>query len=140
MVALLRKAMPYLLVAILVAAAYDGWVFYSRWRDKHATEQQEKVQEADDAKRTIDRLGGGQLKILHFYASPSPLRRGTPATMCFGVYGAKSVRIEPLSDELHPAVSHCMQVSPLKSTEYKLVAEDGAGHTATQSITLQVAP
>jgi hypothetical protein len=111
MLPLLRKALPFLLVGIVIAAAYDGWVFYSRW-----------------------------LKILNFYASPGSIRRGEKANVCYGVFGAKSVRIDPPVEELHPAVAHCLQVSPAKTTEYKLVAEDGAGHSAIQAFVLQVAP
>lgn len=137
---LLRKALPFLTTAILAVAAYDGWVFYSRWRDARETERTRQVKQAEEARRTIDMLGGGQLKILNFYASPGAIRRGEHANICYGVYGAKSVRIEPPVEELHPAAAHCLQVSPFRSTEYKLVAEDGLGHTATQRFVLQVAP
>jgi hypothetical protein len=140
MLRLLRKALPFLLIGVFIAAAYDGWVFYSRWRRARDIEQSNQAKEADEARKTIDMLGGGQLKILSFYASPGIIHRGEKANVCYGVYGAKSVRIEPPVEDLHPAVAHCLQVSPAKSTEYKLVAEDGAGHTAAQSFVLQVAP
>jgi hypothetical protein len=140
MLQLLRKALPFLTVAIFAAAVYDGWFFYSRWRDAHETERTSQAKEAEEARRTINMLGGGQLKILSFYASPVAIQRGEHANICYGVYGAKSVRIEPLVEELHPAVSHCLQVSPSRSTEYKLVAEDRLGHTAIQSLVLQVEP
>jgi hypothetical protein len=137
---LFRKALPFLLVAILAAAAYDGWIFYSRWRYAQDAERLRQAKETEAAKRTIDMLGGGQLKILNFYARPGTLHRGGEASMCFGVFGAKSVRIEPPVEELRPTIMHCMQVSPKKTTEYKLIAEDGAGHTETARLTLRVAP
>ena len=140
MLSLLRKGLPILSVAVLAAIAYDGWVFYSRWRDAREREQRSQAKEAEEARRTIDMLGGGQLKILNFYASPGAIRRGEHASICYGVYGAKSVRIEPPVKELYPAISYCLQVSPSKSTEYKLVAEDDSDHTATQSLMLRVAP
>ena len=140
MLPLLRKALPILFVATLAAVAYDGWFFYSRWHDARETERMRQAEEAKEARRTIDLLGGGQLTILNFYATPGTIRRGGRANICYGVYGAKSVRIEPPLEELHPAIAHCFQVSPSKSTEYKLFVEDGSGHTATQSFTLQVAP
>src|SRR3954451_14719240 len=136
----LRKALPFLSIVIIAAAAYDGWRFYSRWNDARETERRNLAKEADNARQTIDRLGGGQLKILSFYGSPGAIRRGEHANICYGVYGAKSVRIEPPVEELRPAVSHCLQVSPSKSTEYKLVAEDNLGHIVTQSLVLQVEP
>jgi len=52
--------------------------------------------------------------------------------------GAKIVRMEPAAKELYPAFSHCIQVSPRADTEYKLFAEDGAGHGTTAHVTLKV--
>ena len=140
MIPLLRKALPYLTVATIIAAAYDGWFFYSRWRDAREWKAVSKAQESEAARRTIDMLGGGQLKILNFYPNPAAIRRGDHANICYGVYGAKSVRIEPPVEALHPAVAHCLQVTPSRSTEYRLVAEDGSGHSASQRFVLRVAP
>jgi hypothetical protein len=50
------------------------------------------------------------------------------------------VRIEPEVGDLHPALSYCLEVAPRKETEYKLTAEDGAGHTATASLAIKVVP
>ncbi len=140
MISLFRKSLPFLTVGIVAAVAYDGWLFYSRWRDAREGERASREKETEEARRTIDMLGGGHLKILHFYASPGAIRRGEHASICYGVYGAKSVRIDPPVEELHPAVARCLQVSPSTSTEYKLVAEDGMGHTASQGFVLQVVP
>jgi hypothetical protein len=140
MLSLVRKALPYLTVATILAAAYDGWLFYSRWRDAREWKEARRAQESDAARRTIDMLGGGPLKILSFYPSPAAIRRGDHSNICYGVYGAKSVRIEPPVEALHPAVAHCLQVTPSRSTEYRLVAEDRSGHSASQSFMLRVAP
>jgi hypothetical protein len=140
MVPLLRKCLPFLAVAVFGAAAYDGWFFYSRWRDVRDVERKSQAKEAEEARRTIDMLGGGRLKILNFYARPGTIRRGEHANICYGVYGAKSVRIEPPVEVLHPAVAHCSQVAPSRTTEYKLVAEDSLGNTATERFVLRVAP
>jgi hypothetical protein len=56
------------------------------------------------------------------------------------VNAAQTVRIDPPVEQLHPAVSHCLQVTPERNTEYKLTASDSAGHTLSQSLTIQVAP
>jgi hypothetical protein len=138
--ALLRKSLPFLTAGIIAAVAYDGWLFYSRWRDAREAERERREMEADAARRTIEMLGGGRLKILHFLASPGVIRRGEHANICYGVYGAKSLRIEPPVEVLHPAVARCLQVTPSTTTEYKLVAEDGMGHTASQSLVLRVVP
>ena len=132
--------MPLLALATLCAALYDGWIFYGRWRDRREGERQEKVAEAERARKTIDMLGGGNLRILNFYASPGEIKKGEHANICYGVYGAQSVRIEPLSEALHPAVSYCLQVSPAADTSYTLVADDGKGHSVKQSFELHVKP
>jgi hypothetical protein len=138
MVALLRKAAPFLLVAILAIGLYDGRIFYSRWRYTRDQERATKAMEAEEARRTITMLGGGKLKILEFQSVPGSIRKGERAIICYGVYGAKSVRIEPPVEALKPAVSHCLQVSPSVNTEYALVAEDDSGHSATERLTIQV--
>jgi hypothetical protein len=134
----LRKLLPLLTVALLGFAAYDGWFFYKRWNDRREAVRQQKAYEAEQARRTIDSLGGGELKILNFYASPPSIPSGGHANLCYGVYGATSVKIEPFVEELHPAVSHCFAASPSRTTEYKLTAVDAAGHTASQTVTVQV--
>ena len=136
----LRLALPILTVVIGVAGLYDGWIFYSRWSSARAVEQERVRAEAERARRTIDLLGGDQLKILSFYAAPPVIQRGQATSICFGVNGATKVRIEPpIVEDLHPSLSRCFQVAPRKDTEYKLTAEDAAGHSVTQSMTIRIA-
>lgn len=136
----LRRVLPYLTVAVVIAIAFDGWIFYSRWNDAREARKAEQLKESQDARRELELLGGDRLKILDFYATPGAIRRGQRATICYGVNAADHVRIDPPVEELHPAVSHCLQVAPLRDTDYKLVAEDRAGHTATESLSIKVAP
>jgi hypothetical protein len=140
MIGLLRRSLPYLAIVIVLAIAYDGWVFYSRWRGVRDAEKAGAAKEAEDARRVVDALGGDRLKILDFYASPARIRRGQMASICYGVNAAESVRLDPPVEALHPAVSHCFEVAPLHDTEYKLTIADYAGHTLTQSLAIQVAP
>jgi hypothetical protein len=138
-IGLLRRLLPLLSIGVLAAVIYDGWIFYSRWRSVREGEQARQAEETRRARQTIDLMGGTGFRIINFYASPQVIRRGTPTQICFGVYGAQRVRIDPpIVADLHPAVSYCHQVVPLKDTEYKLIAEDGAGHTAAASLTITV--
>lgn len=137
---IIKRALPYLALAILAGMLYDAYVFYDRWSGNRLAEQVRAGKEAEEAKKTYDALGGGQFKILNFYASPGAIRPGDHASICFGVSGAKTVRLEPNVQPLYPAVTHCFQVAPRKTTEYKLIAEDGKGHTAAESFVLQVVP
>lgn len=135
---LLRRMLPLLSIAVIVIALYDVWIFYSRWRDARNAERARAAKERQEARETLDRLGGGGLKILSFSASPAVIRRGSHAILCFGVSGATSVRIEPPVEPLRPALSRCLEVSPSGDTTYKLIAEDGSGKTVTQSLAIKV--
>jgi len=114
--------------------------FYQRWRDARAGAKAVAAKEAQDDRRAVDALGGDRLKILDFYASPPTVRRGQPATICYGVNAAQTVRIDPPVEQLHPAASHCLQVTPQRNTEYKLTVADSSGHTLSQSLTIEVTP
>ncbi len=139
-VAWLRRALPILSIAILIGLVYDGSIFYGRWRDARSGEKAQAAKEAQDDRSIVDALGGDHLKILDFYASPSRVRRGQTSTICYGVNAAQSVRIDPPVEQLHPAVSHCLQVTPQRNTDYKLTIADAAGHTLSQSLTIEVTP
>lgn len=137
---LLRKLMPFTGVAILIAALYVGYTFYSRASQAREYERSRADKEAADARRTVDLLGGGKFKILNFYAAQPAIKRGSTATLCYGTSEAKNVKINPPVEELHPAISHCLQVTPKKTTDYALTADDGAGHTDTKTLTVSVIP
>jgi len=139
-VPLLRRLLPLLSVAVLAAVVYDGWIFYSRWSGARDAERARQAEEARRARQTIDLMGGTDFRIINFYAVPQTIRRGSQARICYGVYGAKRVRVEPAVEDLHPGVSYCLQVAPRKDTAYKLIAEDGAGHSATASLVIKVVP
>ena len=132
--------MAFLSVAVLLALLYDGWVFYSRWSLARRVRQERAAKEARDARQVLDRMGGSQLKILGFYAQPPVIRRGGEARLCYSVANAATARIEPPAGDVYPAFSRCLQVSPRGTTEYKLYAEDGAGHAASETFTLRVEP
>jgi len=139
-VALFKRLLPLLTIAVVAGVGYDGCVFYNRWRDTRDADKARASKEAQDDRRTVDALGGDRLKILDFYASPETIRRGQPATICYGVNAAQSVRLDPPVEQLHPAYSHCFQVAPLHDTDYKLTVADRAGHTLTQNLSIHVVP
>ncbi|MGC1619055.1 MAG: hypothetical protein WA765_11270, partial [Candidatus Acidiferrum sp.] len=83
-------------------------------------------------------MGGKEFTILDFYASPKVIRRGESAQLCYGVSNAKSVKLEPQTQAVWPSLAHCVDVSPRKTTTYTLTIEDGAAHTRSESIDLNV--
>jgi hypothetical protein len=134
----MRRVVFWLSLVILVALIYDGWIFYSRRTGNREAVQVQADKEVNQERKTIDAYGGGGLKILSFYAAPGTIARGGHTSLCYSVTGAKTVRMEPAVDAVWPALTRCVQVSPKKDTEYKLIAEDEAGHSVTQSIAVAV--
>jgi hypothetical protein len=135
---LIRRIRPLIGVLIAAGVIYDGAVFYSRWNDARQAKQDQADAEANHDQRVVDALGGDGLRIIAFYANPRIISRGGRIEICYGVTGAKTVRIEPAVGEVWPALSRCMRASPERDTLYRLVAEDGAGHSATQSLPVKV--
>ena len=134
----IRRALPWLTVALGLAVAYDGWIFYSRWQRNRDTERARSEQQAQQAQRTLELLGGGDLHIRNFYVFPPAIESGRQATLCYSVIGAKRVRVEPAIAELHPALNYCFAAMARRTTDYELVAEDDSGHTARARVTLKV--
>jgi hypothetical protein len=86
----------------------------------------------------VEQLGGKEFRILSFYASPTVIRRGQTAQLCYGVVNARSVKLEPQEQPVWPSVAHCVDVSPSKSITYTLTIEDGAGKTQSQDVEIKV--
>jgi len=136
---LIRKLLPFSTAAVVIALLYVGWIFYSRWQENRRAEEEASAAKAAEARRTIEQFGGGQLTILNFYATPATIRHGEKAQLCYGVANAKIVRLDPpASENIWPSISHCVEVAPSRDTSYTLTAQDAAGHSATQTLILQV--
>src|SRR5229473_7779362 len=87
-----------LVIVVLVV----GWVLFSRWQEnrtieKHAKEERTLKQQEQD-RITLEQLGGKELAIQNFYASPGAVRHGETVQLCYGVANAKTVKLEPQSN------------------------------------------
>lgn len=133
---LLQRALPYTFAAVLVAMTYAGVTIYSRQAENHRFEEEAARKKLLFDQKTLNMIGS-DLKITAFYA-PSEVHAGQTALICYGVVNAKSVRIEPPIESLTPSLSRCIQAAPRKTTEYTLTAENGAGHSVTQTIVVKV--
>ena len=78
--------------ALVILLCYVGWIFYSRWHENHAINEEvtaeRKEKDQRDAAATVESLGGSEFKIISFYASPGDIHRGDTVTMCYGVSDA----------------------------------------------------
>jgi hypothetical protein len=123
---------------ILIAATYVGWTFYSRWSYERDAKKSAETQELERARKDVELNGGISLKILSLSGSTGLITKGQSAQLCYGVANAKNVRFEPVIDNVWPSLSRCVDVSPNTTTTYTLTADDGAGHSQTAHVTIQV--
>lgn len=129
-------------MVLAIAALIVFWIFFSRWWQNRSIEYREKAaaaskQRADD-QATLEQMGGKELAIQTFYASPGEIRRGQSVQLCYGVANAKTVKLEPQSNPVWPSYSRCVNDSPAKTTTYTLTVADATGNTKSQSLTVQV--
>jgi hypothetical protein len=79
-------------------------------------------------------------RITQFWAVDPNLPRGETTRLCYGVEDASAVRIEPDVKHLYPALTHCFEVAPQRTTTYKLIAQGADGSAAVQSVTVRLGP
>ena len=123
---------------MVLAALYSGWIFYSRRQIAAEAERQLQQKKADEDRRVVAEFGGDQLKILSFGATTGEVPPGGRVVLCYGVSNATEVKIEPGVEPIKPAVSHCLDVFPKKTTTYTLKAEDARGNSKSATLTIRV--
>ena len=72
----------------------------------------------------VEHLGGKDLAIQSFYASPGAIHAGETVQLCYDVANATAVTLKPQSNAVWPSRSRCVEVSPSKSTTYTLTITD----------------
>jgi hypothetical protein len=119
-----------------------GWIMVSRWLENRGIEkgaQEERTLKQQEQDRlTVEQLGGKELAIQNFYASPGEIRRGETVQICYGVANAKTVTLEPQSNPVWPSYSRCVDVKPTKTTTYTLTIADTTGNTKNQTLEVKV--
>ena len=125
-----------------MVALVVGWIFFSRWWQNRAFEHRvreertEKQREQDRA--DLEQMGGKELAIQTFYATPGEIHRGQSVQLCYGVANAKTVKLEPQSNPVWPSYSRCVEVSPAKTTTYTLTITGASGDSKSQSLVVTV--
>jgi hypothetical protein len=79
-----------------------------------------------------------ELKILHLYATPDTITKGSSATLCYGVDNASIVMVDPPVTQLSPALNRCFSVMPNRTTIYKLTASGTGGAEISRRVTVKV--
>jgi hypothetical protein len=135
----LRAILPYTTVAMVIAALYVAWTFYSRHEANRAAVEAIHNKRAEQNKQFVnDVYGSGEVKFTTMTADSGVLTPGQTTQLCYGVVNAKAVKVDPPIEPLKPSYHHCFEVGPKKTTTYTITADDGAGHTRSESLTIQV--
>jgi type II secretory pathway pseudopilin PulG len=136
-----RNPLVYTSLLILIVAAYVGWILLARHQAnrayEHRAEQAQAQRQRENDQAAIEQLGGTDLAIQMLYATPR-IRRGETAQVCYGVANAKTVTLQPPSGEMWPSHNRCVDVKPLKTTTYTLVATATDGKSVSQQVTVEV--
>jgi hypothetical protein len=135
----LAAILPYTTVAVIIAALYVAWTFYSRHEANVKSQQDLAAQQAEQRQREAQTIfGSGGLSFRTWSADKGVVAAGEVAHICYGIVDAKTVKIDPPVEQLKPSYLHCFEVRPQKTTTYTITAADAAGHTASQQLTIQV--
>jgi hypothetical protein len=137
-----KNPLLYSSIALGIALLVVAWILYARWEENRLIERrarEEKSQkQAESDRLTLEQLGGKELAIQNFYASPGAIRRGETVALCYGVANAKTVKLEPQTNPVWPSHARCVDVSPTRDTTYTLTIADAAGNTQTQTLDVKV--
>jgi hypothetical protein len=137
-----KNPLLYSSMLVGIVLLFVVWTLFSRWQDNHAMErrarEEKSRQQLESDRMTLERLGGKELAIQNFYASPGAIHRGESVQLCYGVANAKTVTLEPQPNAVWPSYARCVSVSPARSTTYTLTISDASGNTKTQSLQVTV--
>ena len=135
---------PLLYSSLLVGTALLVvlWILYSRWQENRSIERRTREETArkqlESDRIALEQLGGKELAIQSFYASPGAIHKGESVQLCYGVANAKAVKLEPQPNAVWPSYARCVSVLPAKTTEYTLTISDASGNTKSQSLQVNV--
>lgn len=139
---ILKNPMVYTSIALVIVVLVVGWILVSRWMENRGIERRAReertLKQQEQDRITVEQLGGKELAIQNFYATPGLARRGETVQICYGVANAKTVTLEPQSNPVWPSYARCVDVKPTKTTTYTLTIADVSGNTKTQTLEVKV--
>ena len=137
-----KNPLLYSSMLVGIVLLFTVWTLFSRWQQNLAIERRSREeksrQQLENDRIALEQLGGKELAIQTFYASPGAIRKGESAQLCYGVANAKTVKLEPQPNAVWPSYARCVSVSPAKNTTYTLTIIDAVGNTKSQSLQVTV--
>jgi cytochrome oxidase Cu insertion factor (SCO1/SenC/PrrC family) len=137
-----KNPLLYSSMLVGIVLLFVVWTLLSRWQENLAIErrarEEKSRQQLESDRATLEQLGGKELAIQNFYASPGAIHKGQSVQLCYGVANAKTVTLEPQPNAVWPSYARCVSVSPARTTTYTLTIGDASGNTKTQSLQVTV--
>lgn len=138
----LKNPLLYSSVVVGIAVLVVSSILFSRWQENRSIERRARDENSrkqlENDRVALEQLGGKDLAIQSFYASPGVIRKGESVQLCYGVANAKTVKLEPQQNAVWPSHARCVDVSPQKTTTYTLTVSDAAGNVQAQSLQVKV--
>lgn len=136
----LAALLPFTTVALILAALYVAWTFYSRHESARQEQEAIETKQREAEKRKADLiLGSGEVKFTTFSADNGLLKSGETTRLCYGVVNATTLKIDPpVGEPVKPTNRHCVEIAPKQTTTYTITASNDKGDTKTSSLTVQV--
>lgn len=135
----LRAILPYTTVAVVIAAIYVAWTFYSRAESNRKAQQAIAAQQEQARKDQVEQIyGSGEIKFTTFGADSAVLNPGEHTELCYGVLNAKTVKLDPPVEQAKPTYHHCVDIAPKQTTTYTITAADSKGNSKSESVTIRV--
>lgn len=135
----LQAILPYTTIALIIAVLYVAWTFYSRHESNRQAQEAIDAKKAEARKQVLDQIyGSGAVDFSTFTVDSGILKHGETTELCYGVVNAKTVKIDPPIEQLKPSYHHCFEIAPKTTTTYTITADNGAGKTKKESLTVQV--
>lgn len=135
----LYALLPYTTTLLVIVALWVAWTFYSRRQANLEAQRQIDAKKEEARQRVVRQIyGSGEVRFTAFSAAAGTLRRGDKTQLCYGVVNAKNVKIDPPVEALKPTFQHCFDIAPKTTTKYTITADDGAGHSKSESLTVRV--
>jgi hypothetical protein len=128
-------------VALVIAALYVTWTFYSRHESNRRAQEELDAKQASAQKGIVDQyFGAGEIRIPTFLADSGLLKPGQSTHLCYGVVNAVSVKLDPPAEPLKPSHRHCIEIAPKTTTTYTLTAFNAKGQSKSVSLEVKVRP
>lgn len=134
----MKRVLGWTWVLVGVAVLYAGGTLLMRRQANRTIEKAAAEQRTEADRQILDKLGGGELKILTLYPNPPVLARGEKGLLCYGVASAETVRIEPPVEGVGPALSRCVEIRLQRNTTFTLTATDASGRSESRRVEVRV--